>query len=388
MKNRFSSCLIFALALLCLGGLALGWLAVAIPRQASLAFGPPAAGLGAYQRIYLSILLVSQQSQLKSSSDSEGSARPFQVQLGESTFAITQRLQDEGFIANAEALRNYLVYSGKDVSIQAGEYLLSARMSPVEIAHALQDTTPSEVTFRVLPGWRMEEIAAALPTSGLEFSPQDFLAAAANQQSVDMLLSPFIQGSGLPPGAPLEGFFFPDRYRLSRQSDVHTFINTLLENFRLKIEQPANAASNLQQAFADQGLSVYQAMILASIVQREAMIDDEMPKIASVFFNRLAAGMKLDSDPTVQYALGYDANRNTWWTNPLSLDDLRYDSPYNTYIYPGLPPGPIGNPGLNALKAVAFPAQTPYYYFRAACDGSGLHAFAVTFEEHQQNACP
>ncbi len=98
--------------------------------------------------------------------------------------------------------------------------------------------------------------------------------------------------------------------------------------------------------------------------------------------------MKLDSDPTVQYALGYNPQKNTWWTNPLSLADLKINSPYNTYLYPDLPPGPIANPELAALQAVAFPAESPYFYFRAACDGSGTHVFAVTFEEHVNNACP
>lgn len=388
MKQRTSSCLLTTLVLLFLAGLALAGGAFILPHQVKLAFGPPAAGIGISQRIYLAYLLLSQQAILKHPSDPAGATRPFQVELGESTYSITQRLQDEGFVSDAQALRNYLIYSGKDTSIQAGEYTLSARMSPVEIAQALQDATPGEVTFHVLAGWRMEEIAAALPTSGLSFSPQAFMEAAINPGTVDITLGQFIEETGLPAGASLEGYFFPDNYRISRQIDVKTFVNTLLENFRFKVEQPANGEGSLIQGFENQGLTIYQAVILASIVQREAMIDAEMPQIASVFYNRMAAGMKLDSDPTVQFALGFNPGQNTWWTNPLSLDHLRYDSFYNTYLYPGLPPGPIANPGMNALKAVAFPAQTPYYYFRAACDGSGQHAFAVTFEEHQQNACP
>jgi len=98
--------------------------------------------------------------------------------------------------------------------------------------------------------------------------------------------------------------------------------------------------------------------------------------------------MKLDADATVQYALGYNPNQETWWTNPLSKSDLRVDSLYNTYLYPGLPPGPICNPGLDALRGTAFPAQTQYYYFRSACDGSGRHIFAKTFREHVDNECP
>ena len=113
-----------------------------------------------------------------------------------------------------------------------------------------------------------------------------------------------------------------------------------------------------------------------------------MPLIASVFINRLNAGLKLDSDPTVQYALGYNSEDKSWWTNPLSLTDLKIDSPYNTYLYAGLPPGPIASPDLSALRAVAFPAQTPYYYFRAACDGSGKHEFSETFQEHLSKECP
>lgn len=388
MKQRSSSCLLIMLALFFLAILTLAGTAFVLPRQAKLAFGPPAAGTGFSQRIYLAYLLMSQQAILKHPVDPAGAARQFRVELGESTYAITQRLQDEGFISDAQALRNYLIYSGKDTSIQAGEYTLSARMTPVEIALALQDATPGEVTFHVLAGWRVEEIAAALPTSGLSFSPQAFMEAATNLGTVDITLGQFIEQTGLPAGASLEGYFFPDRYRISRQIDVKTFINTLLENFRFKVEQPASGEGKLIQGFESQGLTIYQAVILASIIQREAIIDDEMPQIASVFYNRMAAGMKLDSDPTVQYALGFNPGQNTWWTNPLSLDNLRYDSLYNTYLYPGLPPGPIANPGLSALRAVASPAQTPYYYFRAACDGSGRHAFAVTFEEHQQNACP
>ena len=97
--------------------------------------------------------------------------------------------------------------------------------------------------------------------------------------------------------------------------------------------------------------------------------------------------MKLESDPTVQYALGYDPEDNSWWKNPLTQADLEIDSPYNTYLYPGLPPGPIANPSVGALNAVAAPATSTYYYFRAKCDGSGEHFFAETFEEHLQNEC-
>jgi len=143
----------------------------------------------------------------------------------------------------------------------------------------------------------------------------------------------------------------------------------------------------MHAGFANQGLSLYEAVILASIVERETVVDGEQAIIASVFFNRLRQGMMLQADPTVQYALGYN-DAWGWWKSPLSLEDLNFVSPYNTYLNDALPPGPIANPGLEALKAVAFPEETDYYFFRADCDGSGRHLFTSTFEEHRSNACP
>jgi UPF0755 protein len=135
---------------------------------------------------------------------------------------------------------------------------------------------------------------------------------------------------------------------------------------------------------AAQGLTLYQVVTLASIVEREAVHDDERPIIASVYLNRLASGMKLDADPTTQYAI---ATADNWWP-PLNLDPRTVDHPYNTYVYEGLPPGPIANPGLSSINAVIYPVQTDYYFFRAKCDGSKYHNFSVTYEEHVAHGCP
>jgi UPF0755 protein len=339
-------------------------------------FGQPAFSLNQTQRIYLSLLLLLNQKELVTPLDPAGSTRTFQVQFGEPAPEIAQNLEGAGFIWSSEALMRYLVYSGLDRSLQAGNYSLSPAMNSVAIAHALQDATPAQVDFVVLPGWRIEEISATLPTSGLDISPQEFLSITGKPDgsiaSMDII----------PPGASLEGFLFPGSYEVGRDISLSGLLVRLLSSF----EQ--NLTPELRQGFSEQGLDIYQVVILASIIQRESIVDSEMPMIASVFYNRLRAGMKLDSDPTVQYALGYDQENRTWWTNPLSLDDLKTNSPYNTYLYPGLPPGPIANPSLDALKAVAFPAESPYFYFRAACDNSGTHDFSITFEEHVNKACP
>jgi UPF0755 protein len=363
------------LVISCVGVFILGWWVFKLPGWAEVSYGPPARGLDPIQRLVLSVQLLSQKDDLKQPADPSGSARPFTIELGEATSSILGRLEGQGLVTNAGALQDYLAYTGLDTTIQAGEYQLSPRMTAVEIAHILQDATPGEVTFTILPGWRMEEIAEALPTSGLTFSPSAFRLAASSLRPGHPL------ASALPQGVTLEGFLYPDQYRLPRDATPEALVNLLTENFRLKL------SPDLAAGFANQGLSLHQAITLASIVQREAVVAAEMPAIASVFLNRLAAGIKLDADPTVQYAVGYNARQKTWWTNPLSTADLQTDSLYNTYLYPGLPPGPISNPGLDALRAVAYPQQTEFYYFRAACDGSGRHLFARTYAQHVENGC-
>ena len=361
---------------LCAVVIASGGVFLVIPNQAERVFGPPAPELGAVDRLYLAAALLSKEKALTSPTDPDGPSQDFQVQFGEATALVIQRLHLADLIPDPEAFRRYLQYSGLDIGIQAGNYRLSASMTPLEIAQALQDATPSQVTFNILSGWRLEEIAQVLPTSGLSITPEAFLESASK------LSEGFLFSASMPPGASLEGFLLPGSYTFERTASLESFIHTFLTAFENRL------SLDLQRGFARQGLDIFQAVTLASIVQRESILEVEMPLIASVFYNRLEVGMKLDADSTVQYAIGFNLAQNSWWTNPLSTQDLAVNSPYNTYLYAGLPPGPIANPGLSALNAVAYPAKTPYYYFRADCDGSGRHRFAETFEEHVQNACP
>lgn len=373
------SCLLTTLALtltiltlICLAAFSLLW----VTRDVAQRFGPPAPHLSALERLRLTAILWLQADALLQPTNPVGSMRTVEIPLGETPLSIARKLEAEGVIHDAEAFIAYLQFTGLDRTIQAGNYLLDPSQPPIAVAQALQDATPKEITFTILPGWRLEEIAASLPTSGLNLTPQEFLAAAHSAPPE----FPFLPD--IPPGAPLEGLFLPGSYRLERTTSAPELIALLLNAFR------TNLTDDLLRGYGRQGLTVYQGVILASIVERETVIRAEMPQIASVFLNRLATGMPLEADSTVQYALGYDQENQTWWKNPLSVRDLEIDSPYNTYQNPGLPPTPIANPSLHALRAVAFPAQTPYYYFRAACDGSGHHNFAATFSEHLSNACP
>jgi peptidoglycan lytic transglycosylase G len=357
------------LILLCL--LIIGVL-VGIPLLATQQYGSPSPALGALDQFEFSARLLWYGGLLTQPLTPYGVEQSFTIESGEGVPSIAIRLEEVGLIRSAAAFRAYLIYTGLDTSIQAGDYQLSPAQSIVDIAHKLQDATPEQITFVILPGWRMEEIALSLSTSGLNITPDEFMAAASSApQSLDYL----------PASASAEGFLYPDTYILPRETTSDALVREFLRNFSLHL------TIDLREGFARQGLDVYQAVTLASIVQREAVVPDERAQIASVFYNRLRDGIKLDSDPTVQYALGFNQFQGIWWTNPLSAADLQYDSPYNTYLYTGLPPGPIDNPSLSALQAIAFPAETPYYYFRARCDDSGLHNFAVTYEEHLQNGC-
>ena len=374
--SPFPTCLfLFATAAFILS-VAFGAVVISIPAKIHETFGPPSPRLSKLQEVWLMGQLAWYHQNLTTAHDSSGAAQIFQIASGESPLSIAQRLQDQGLISEAQAWLAYLQYTGLDTSIQAGRYTLSAALSPLEIAQVLQDATPQSVAFHVLAGWRMEEVAEAIPASGLNIRAEDFLALARKRPQA----YPFSET--LPPTASAEGFLFAGGYEISRSASAADLLAMLLAGFEI------NLTKEIREGFKKQGLTLYEGVILASIVEREAIQEDEMPQIASVYLNRRAIDMKLDADPTVQYALGFNSEQNTWWTNPLSLDDLKVNSPYNTYQNPKFPPGPICNPGLAALQAAAFPAQTPYYYFRAACDHSGRHLYAETFEQHQANACP
>lgn len=367
----------FMLLLITLMGMvALGWLLAQIPALAEQRFGYASSRLDVIDRYWYSMRLLWKYEELTTPLERQATAQRFVIQSGETAEQIAMRLQSEGLIRDYEAFRDYMVYSGLDTAIQAGEYEISPAWSAIEIGHQLLDATPDQITFVILAGWRVEEIAASLPTSGLQISPEEFLQFVRNPPSG---WHPAGRDSA---GLSLEGYLYPGEYRFKRDASVREVVAAFLERFNQQVD------ANLREGFSRQGLTLHEAVTLASIVHREGVVEEERPMIASVFYNRLRAGMKLDADPTVQYALGYNSIQQTWWTNPLSRDDLMVNSPYNTYQNTGLPPAPICNPSLSALQAVAYPADSPYFYFRARCDGSGRHSFAKTFEEHLQNACP
>ena len=295
----------------------------------------------------------------------------FVVEPGETAGDIALRLKQLGLINDAELFRQLARYYKADSKLEAGRYELRPNMTMEDIIESLQHGRLEEIVVTVPEGWRAEQIAEML-TEKMGMDSQGFLALV---QGGDFDYE-FLQGR--PPGATLEGFLFPDTYYLPVQPTALDIIERMLSNFdqRFTVE--------MRQMAVGREMTIYEVVTLASIVEREAVVAEERPVIAGVFLNRLAADMTLDACPTVQYALGYQEDTGQWWKTPLALEELdRVNSPYNTYLHQGLPPGPICNPGLASMLAVLEPVKTDYLYFLAKGDGS--HAFATTFEEHLQN---
>ncbi len=329
------------------------------------------------QTALIKLSLQSRQAALDQPIGSDTTSVRFTVNPGDTPRVIAANLHQAGLIADADLFVDYVRAYGIDVQLQAGTYFLKRSQSTREIAVALTDSRNSQIVFSIIEGWRMEEVATAVDHNGLfGFSGDDFLKVVGAGAAVDPA---FAQKVGLPAGASLEGFLFPNTYSLPPDVTPEQLRDTLLDEFTKEIE-----GAGIPAAASAEQLSIYQVVTLASIVQREAVHADEGAQIAGVYVNRLNDGMRLDADPTVQYAL---AQPGDWWPQITQEDYTSAVSSYNTYLNFGLPPGPIANPGLASIQAAANPTPSDYLYFQADCSGSGYHRFAQTFEEHLANSC-
>jgi UPF0755 protein len=292
----------------------------------------------------------------------EGTEQFVDVPPGSAVSAIGRRLADAGVVRDRWTFR-YAVWRVGAKSLKAGEYRFDRPMSAEEVARRIErgDVYLRQITFR--EGLSIRDMATMFEEQG--FGPK--------QAFVDAASKPHLVRGLDPAAADLEGYLFPDTYALPRRATAETLVGMMVARFQKQVGR------DLPQRASAAGMSVHETVTLASIIEKETGKAEERPLVAAVYANRLKIGMGLQCDPTVLYAL-QRAGRDT---RNLTREDLQYDSPYNTYRYAGLPPGPIASPGKASIDAALQPANVPYLYFVSRNDGS--HAFATTLEEHNKN---
>lgn len=289
----------------------------------------------------------------------DGEQRFFTVEEGDAATVVADRLKEQDFIHSALAFKISLRLDGAAASIKPGKYRLSPAMSAREIITELQTGVPDIIEFTIIPGENLLDVRKKLREVG--YSEQAIEEALTREYDHPALASK-------PPEASLEGYLYPDTYEVDREQPPSAIVEKALDNFNRQVE-----AQNLRQAFGDSELTFHQAVIMASIVEREVNTDKDRPIVAQVFLKRLEIDMKLGADSTFVYAaqqMGVDPR-------------VRLESPYNTRINPGLPPGPIASFTIDALQAVANPADTEYLYFVTG-DNNVTH-YARTAQGHQEN---
>jgi UPF0755 protein len=285
-----------------------------------------------------------------------------QVPAGASTASIGRRLADAGVVADPWTFRLAVWWSGRARTLQAGEYRFAVPATPLEVVDTLAEGRVFAQPITFPEGLTLADMARLFESKGLG-TARAFLTAAGDETAI----------ADLDPAArDLEGYLFPDTYALPHDATAADVVAQMVERFRTVW---ADVGAGREAG----GLNIRQVMALASLVEKETAAPDERPLVAAVDRNRLGRRMALQADPTVVYALQKAGRYN----GNIRKVDLQINSPYNTYRYPCLPPGPIAAPGRAAIEAAMSPADVPYLFFVSRNDGT--HAFAESLREHNAN---
>ena len=291
----------------------------------------------------------------------------FHIDQGEGSDQIANDLAAKGLIRTPEVFLVYLRYQDKGARLEAGDFTLDKRMNVPEIIAALGKAKVQQVSVTLTPGSTLRAMAQSAATAGLG-TADSYVAAASNMSwQYDFL-------QGRPQGAPgnLEGFLFPDTYQLDKGSTTSDLVKRQLDQFGQQVP-PALRAQMAQPVPGRPAVTVYTAITLASMVEREVTKDPDRAIVCGIFYNRLSIHMALQDDITVLYGLNK-------LQGPLTDQDKQKDTPYNTYLHPGLPVGPISNPGLASINACITPQKSNYYFFFA--DANRVTRYAATYTEH------
>lgn len=294
--------------------------------------------------------------------DEKADTQTVVIESGLGTPEIGQQLLNDGLVSSSMAFTAAVFFEGARGDLQAGTYELSAAQSPRQIVELLRDGRTRELRVTIPEGLRIDQIAELLDDENI-VGADEFERAAREEYDFAFLQSK-------PEGYDLEGFLFPDTYHFKPGVSAHEVIETMLTNFEDKIE-------DLLPAFEQDDRSLFEILTLASIVEREVATPEDRANAAGVFINRIENDIPLQSDITLSYVLKEDKR-------DYSLAETEIDDPYNTYLYEGLPPGPIDSPGLSAIEAALSPAEHKYFYFLSDLE-TGNTYFAETLEEHNEN---
>lgn len=291
------------------------------------------------------------------------------IPSGSSVWEIGQILEKEGLIKDADIFSLYVKIKNVGNRLQAGNYRFHVGQPVSQLVKSMADgdVVADTVKFTIPEGWNVEQIAASLAGKGI-VDKTAFLREV-NQGN----FSEFAFVSSIKPKEGrkyrLEGYLFPETYEVKKGASAHEIIAKMLSQFQKEIKPEWIAE------LAKRKISLDDAIILASIVEREVTVDKERPIVAGVLYNRLQNDWMLQADATIQYVLGTQRDRITY-------NDLKIESPYNTYLHRGLPPGPIANPGRASIAAVVEPTKHDYFFYVTKKDGSSEHYFSKTLEEH------
>lgn len=292
--------------------------------------------------------------------------KSFTIAKGQGVGDIVKNLESQGFLEKPNSFKIYVWLKGYRAKFFDGVYDLRTDSSVKQLIDALigQRDLNREAEIKILEGWTDEDIDFYLAKQGL-IQGGDFIKYSANYNGFDY---PFLLDRT--PSATLQGYLYPDTYRVYRQADAEAIAEKMLNNFSAKL------TPELRLEIKKQNKSIFEVVILASIVEKEISSYVNRQIVAGIFQKRLKIGMALQSDATVNYVTKKGA------ASP-SLDDTKIDSLYNTYKYRSLPPGPICNPSIEAIRAVIYPEQTEYWYFLTTSDGKVY--FGATYDEHLKN---
>jgi UPF0755 protein len=307
------------------------------------------------------------------------SATPIQVTISSGMRAqkVAELLEQNGLIRSAFLFSGWLKIQGEGSRFQAGVYELTPGMTRDQIVAKLNNgeiVAAATVRFTIPEGFTVQQIAARLAeTAGVD--KEKFLAAAKDPSQWTGSIWTKTIPTDKELRFPLEGYLFPDTYEMKRGSTEADVINRMLSELDLKLDQ---LPEDWQSVLEERGLTVHELLTIASLIEREVVVDDERAIVSSVIQNRLKKKMPLQIDATIQYLLDKQKEH-------LLEPDLKVVSPYNTYLQAGLPPGPIASPSLKSIEAALYPEQTDYLYYVTKKDGSNTHLFAVTYKQHQKN---